>query len=221
MSRLRRPVERGLTLIELMVVVVIVGVLMVSAAALVRGRPGLPASAHDIANHLRNASHRAVAGGVVDQAQVTGGVGNPPTNARSRIVIEYNATTDIQVVSVEVRDETLADSPVDAEWLEVTTTAVRRDTTIFGYLDQLVVDQTATGAGYGSGAGSGTGTLVIDELQGPHNPSAANATLEIYCTPDGSCDPITLFLMTLGTQEQRMRVVEMPLTGSPLIFRGW
>lgn len=210
----RNP-QRGITLVELMVVVAIIGVLTATSLLLLRGRPGLEQAATDIANKIREASRRAVSGGVVDQAETDPETaGNPiPQAARARVAIVYDTTLTRQIVTVEIRDEALA---TGSEWFEVSRTVLPTDVGVVGFAPALGLDQ-------------GSVTLT-DGLKSSIDAAPPLAFKELYFMPDGSADgmaadaasAITLFLLSdSGEQQRQMRVVLLPLQSSPVVLAGW
>ena len=191
MSRGRDRAQRGLTLIELMVVVVIVGVLMVVAVLALRSNPNVDDVTRRIAAMLREASRKAVAGGTV-RADVITATGE---SDRSRLLIVTDTTTGLQAVTVErLQEDTL---PGTASWVVLQRFDVPEGIEIAGHDDAPRIN-------------TGTSPSVLDS---PEH--------EIRCRPTGECDPHTLFVHDLVVQQRRARVVVMPLNASPLVFSGW
>lgn len=215
-----------MTLVEMMIVIVIIGILSGLAFVLLRGRPGLQETAHQITNQVREASRMAISGGIVDQSLVNVGSLTVPPNARTRVSIVYNATSGRQVSTVETRVE--ANDPDATEWLEVSSHALQDGIVVYGYANQIVLNNSGLGDAYGTGTGGGTGGVTMETLLGP-TPfgGGAHATADIYFAPDGSVvtapgDPLTLFILdTGGGKEKRVRVTVMPLQGQPMVFGGW
>lgn len=218
MARSKR-FERGMSLVELMVVIVIIGVLTGLALIVLKGRPGLEETCHQLANSIREASRKAVSGGIVDQSQVSGSI---PATARARVGIAYDTLeTNRQVVTVELRDEAQPDT---AEWFEVSRYYLRQGIVIWGYSTEIVYSESGLGDAYGSGTGGSSVSFV--ELSNPIDGTATEDFTYMYFHPDGSAggtgEPLTLFVKDAGgEQERRMRVVMMPLQGQPLVFAGW
>jgi prepilin-type N-terminal cleavage/methylation domain-containing protein len=206
-----------MTLIELMVAVVIVGVLLTVAVVMIGGDGGVDRASQMLANRVREASRMAISRGIVDASianDCTGGAacsGSDPSSpsARTRLQIRYDSGADVQVINLDIRDEQEA---AGAEWRVVSETALPRGATIEGFAPSLVVSQ-------------GTGPT-ITQLKGPHSPGAGQNTLELYFYPDGSVTDdqdrsITFFLHSLGEQRDERRVAVLPLQGRPVVMRGY
>jgi prepilin-type N-terminal cleavage/methylation domain-containing protein len=119
----RRSTQAGLTLVELMVVVIIVGVLSTLAVASLRTTPDTSATAGKLASHITEASRRAIAGGPVHEDVIAA---EAEADARTRIVLESTMYT------IEVREEN-ADNTA-SEWKVVRVEALPDDISI-AYLE--------------------------------------------------------------------------------------
>jgi prepilin-type N-terminal cleavage/methylation domain-containing protein len=192
-KRIRRAAQRGLTLIELMVVVAIVGLLMIAAVVMMRTEADVQDVAHQVANVLREGSRKAVAGGAV-RGDV---IANTGIEARTRIRI-YEEVADFQIVVLERLEEDALPNDT-ASWVEIRRVTLDEDVEVNGVRPSAEINP-----------GLGPATVIVP---------AGEAIIE--CEPDGTCDPMTLYLKSTGNQEEFARVAVMPLNGAPLIFAQW
>lgn len=211
--------QRGLTLVELMVVVVIVGLLLSVALVTIRGGAGISEASQALSNRVREASRMAVSGGIVDESVTQDCTGpapctdsfDGPAAARTRFSITYDATNDIQMLNLDIRDEAQG---AGNEWRVVAQSAVRGNVAIEAVHNQLAMTE------------NGSLPVGATAIKSPKNPAAAAAAIELFFMPDGSAadkngDPITFYLTTLGTQVQTMRISVLPLQGRPFVMRRY
>lgn len=88
MRRARAP-QQGLTLVELMVVVAIVGILVSSAMVTMRTRPGIRDIGHELVSIINEASRKAIAAGPMKVQE-----------PRTQVVIATDPGLGIQVASL-------------------------------------------------------------------------------------------------------------------------
>lgn len=137
MRRARRErVRAGFTLAEMMVVVAIIGVLIVAAYSLLKGRPRAIDGAEQCAAKLSEAARKAVAGGAV-RANVAAFNG---VTARTRVIFEIGTPT---VISTERLVEDPSPSSTSASWVEFSRVALPRDVQVVGWREVPTLDPTA------------------------------------------------------------------------------
>lgn len=109
-----RRTEGGLTLVELMVVVLIIGIIAGGAALVIRSGPGIGDAAARVSNMVAEAARKSVAGGPV-RANVAAG-GNT-ARARVRVDVDPNG---FPFVAVDRRVEDSPETVTTYQWVELT-----------------------------------------------------------------------------------------------------
>ena len=186
-----RRSQAGLTLIELMVVVVIIGVASTIAAVKLGRDADLRGVANELSLAVGEASRKAVAHGPVD-ATVIAAEG---FTARARLLVDVDAEGN-QYFAVELRNEESADA---STWLEV---------------ERRTLPASMEIAGVESGVARtepGEGTPVAVPADG----------FAVECESSGQCQAATIYFQTTGTQVEQLRVVVMPLAAAPLVLANW
>jgi prepilin-type N-terminal cleavage/methylation domain-containing protein len=195
---MKRRVTRtdGVTLIEMMLVLALVGVLATMGFALLNSKPRAMDVAAQLSAKIAEASRKAIAGGAV-RADVLEALGSgvPRNQARTMVTINVGDGGG-SIALARLEEDPLPAST--ASWVTSSVALVNQAVTISGF---------RTGATLTGGATS------------PETALAPGASLEVRCYPDGSCDGMVIY--TAGHQGGRARVVVMPLGGSPLTLPGW
>lgn len=114
--------------------------------------------------------------------------------ARSRVFIDEDENGNT-FYAVELRRESGTDA---SEWEETSRSYIPSDMAIAGA--EAGVARTEPG-----------GTVVPIPADG----------FAIDCQPSGQCAATTVYLHTTSSQEQKRRVVIMPLSANPLVLEGW
>lgn len=182
--------QAGLTLIELMVVVAIVGIVAGIAVVKLNRSADVGMVANNMSLSVGEASRKAVAAGSV-QASVIAAEG---FTARARMIIDSDQRG--QYFAVEIRRE---DSASASSWHEVEHSYLPESIEVAGV--EAGVARTEPGVGTPAPVPSGG--------------------FAVECESDGRCQAATIYLHTTGTQEQRRRIVVMPLAASPLVLYDW
>ena len=193
--------QRGLSLIELMVVMVIVGIVTGGAVYAVNKGPRVEDEGRRIANIISEGVRQAIASGPVDHDFILGSGLDWPIQIRFR----FDASANTHVMTIY----RLTPSPFALD--EISSKYMPEEVEITGFLYEAKTD-----------TGTTEGDLI--ELTGI-------TETNIYVRADGSCfagpnpftrrDALTLFLQTTTDPRVRARVVIMPLGGQSIVLNGW
>ena len=184
--------ERGVTLVELMVVIAILGITFSLAVMAVKTDPTAK-TAREIAAFMQQARRNAVAHGPV-RADVQTATG---ITATQRVRIKDVGGTANKVELWDLVETTGAPT---ATWVLSSWTYVPVKTQIYG------VAATANTNG---------GETLPTAL-------ATNGQVDTFFYPDGRGDAVTVYLQSRkGTKKEKFRIFVLPLAGAPTTTKGW
>lgn len=195
-SKIRNSDQRGMTLVELMVVVAILSVLSAAAVVSINPTPSLEAQAKLVAQRIAQASRLAIRNGPMgdDVATESGNLSDitsrPLFGVRSRLLIDSDANGRV-FMSVQLRVAEEVFEETQSSWLSSDVhneVGIERQATI-----------TPNGYVYSHPGG---------------------APLEILCFPDGRCETTTIYLQN-REQNEFFRVTILDIQGLPLVLGGW
>jgi prepilin-type N-terminal cleavage/methylation domain-containing protein len=183
--------ERGFTLTELLITVMIVGVLATLAVAVVRMSPEPVDAASQVSSKLAETSRKAITYGAV-RGDVAAALGS-----RSRTRAVFMASASGITVGIDRLEED-AFPAASARWIPISTTTLHRDVTLSGFRPAAQLTNGTT----------------------PAVAIGTTGRFEVTCRPDGTCDGITIYLAN-RRGAKRARVVMLPLGGTPMTFPSW
>ena len=194
-SKIRNSGQRGMTLVELMVVVAILSVLSAAAVVSINPTPRLKDQANLVAQRIAEASRLAIRNGPLEEIFATDPSSTSDVtsrtlwSARSRLLIDKDAN-DRVFMSIQLRDGKVSFSETRSSWLSAD---------VHGNVG-FQRDSTVNPAGY--------------------TYSTTSLPLEILCYPDGRCESATVYLQNTDENEF-VRITNLSIQGTPLVFSGW
>ena len=185
--------QRGLTLVELMAVVAIMGVILTVARVMIDTDPTAKDVAQRISGQIAEASRKAIAGGAMKPPAVL----TQGTEARTRVFI--NGVAGDQAVTTERYDD-------DTDtWKIIARYRVDRTVEVVGFRTESKLD-----AGSIPNNALATGAFVH-----------LNCLPDGSCAPAGNGPGLTIYVREIDDPDRDARVVVLPLGGVPLVFGAW
>ena len=198
-SKIRNSGQRGMTLVELMVVVAILSVLSAAAVVTINPTLRLKDQANLVAQRIAEAARLAIRNGPGPEEIITNPVFTSDItsrslfSARSRLLIDKDAN-DRVFMSVQLREATPG---LETDFTETRSSWLSAD--VHGNVG-FQRDSTVNPAGY--------------------TYSTTSLPLEILCYPDGRCESATVYLQNTDENEF-VRITNLNIQGTPLVFSGW
>ncbi|WP_428261894.1 prepilin-type N-terminal cleavage/methylation domain-containing protein [Haliangium sp.] len=195
--------QRGLTLIEVMIVVVIIGVLVGTAAVTISTEPSVEDEARRIAALINEGARKAVSGGSIDVDAI---VGNAAGLFRSQISVRQSASGRLFLLVERFEEGT-------GLYREIYRRNINRGIVVAGFSSQSEINP-------------GTTPTPLPPPPPPPFPVDAVPLASTQCRPDGTCRPWTLYLESADNPgapgNPRARVVVLALNGmNTQMFSGW
>lgn len=188
-----RASQLGMTLIELMTVVAIIGVTLTVARVYIDTDPSAKDVSQRISGQIAEASRKAIAGGAMKpQAVVTEG-----TEARTRVLI--NGAEGNQAVTTERYDD------ASDTWKTIARHRVHSSVAVVGFRTEAKLDPSSI-----PNNNLNSGAFVH-----------LNCLPEGSCFPEGGGSGLTIYVREINNPDNDARVVVLPLGGVPLVFGSW
>lgn len=191
--RRAKAAQRGLTLVELMAVVAIMGVMLTVAQVVIDTDPSAKDVAQRISGQIADASRKAIAGGAMTpQAVLTEG-----TEARTRVLI--NGLAGNQAVTTERYDD------ASTSWKTIARYRVDPSVEVVGFRTESKLQPNSI-----PNNALATGSYVH-----------LNCLPDGSCFPAGGGAGLTIYVREIDNPDRDARLVVLPLGGVPLVFGAW
>ncbi|HKA91626.1 MAG TPA: prepilin-type N-terminal cleavage/methylation domain-containing protein [Haliangiales bacterium] len=189
--------QRGMTIVELMVVVAIIAIAAGLSFSMLRSDQA-GSDARRVAGFMSTAYRLALGGGTVRSDVSSSGL--PPCNTTARTQLRFSMVQGVNLVAVWK----MVEDPLPAHtcaWVYVTGVYLSDEVRVYAVTDTPVLAPTGT------------------------NPTQWNGTpppeiIKSYF-PDGTADPMTVYIENVYGNGNRYRVVGLPLAPPPQIFIDW
>lgn len=185
--------QAGMTLIELMSVVAIMGVMLTVAGVFIDTDPSAKDVAQRISGQIAEASRKAIAGGAMTPAAVTA----EGTEARTRVLI--NGSAGNQAVTTERYNDT------SATWKTIARYRVDPSVEVVGFRTESRLEPSSV-----PNNALATGAYVH-----------LNCLPDGSCFAQGAASGLTIYVREIDNPDREARLVVLPLGGVPLVFGSW